>query len=286
MRRISASWGLLPIVVATVLTVTGLTATGCLPGPSRPLPEPSRPRVLAALGDSITRGFDACRLLADCPQVSWATGTDPAVRSYLVRLSGSNLSGAHMTAYNDALTGASSADLPVQTKQAVRQRADHVTVLIGANDVCTDSERQMTPSAEFGSRLHAALSYLHNALPGVRVFVASIPDVYRLWQVSSVVPQARLVWQVAGVCRSMLANPSSSSRADAARRLRVRQRIVEDNAAMHQACAAVAGCTDDGGAVYRYRFTLADLSGWDFFHPNPNGQRILSDITFRGAFGG
>ena len=242
--------------------------------------------MVAALGDSITRGFDACRLLADCPQVSWATGTDPAVHSYLSKLSGANLSGAHVAAYNDAMTGASSADLLVQAQRAVGQRADYVTVLIGANDVCTDSERQMTPSAEFGSRVRAALTYLHDALPGVRVFVASIPDVYRLWQVAGVVPQARLVWQVAGICPSMLANPRSSSPADAARRLRVRQRVAEDNAAMHQACVAVTGCTDDGGAVYRYRFALADLSGWDFFHPNRNGQRILSDITYRAAFGG
>ncbi len=273
-------------MVASVLAATGLMATGCLPEPSRPLPAPSHPHVLAALGDSITRGFDACRLLADCTQVSWATGSDPAVHSYLSKMYGSSPSGVHMRAFNDAMTGASSANLLVQAQQAVRQRADYVTVLIGANDVCTDSEQQMTPSAELSRRARAALAYLHDALPGVRIFVASIPDVYRLWQVAGVVPQARLVWQLAGVCRSMLANPGSSSRGDAARRLRVRQRIVADNAEMQQACAAVAGCSDDGGAVYRYPFMLADLSGWDFFHPNRNGQRILSDITVPAAFKG
>ena len=279
MRRISASaWGLLAILVATLLA-----ATGCLPTPPRPgvAPTPPRPRVVAALGDSITRGFDSCGPLAECPQVSWATGTDPGVLSHLSRLAG----GARLAAYNDAITGAASADLFHEAQQAVRQRADYVIVLIGANDVCTDTERQMTPSAVFGSRVRAALTYLHDALPGVRIFVASVPDVHRLWQVASVVPKARMVWQVARVCQSMLANPLSRSTADIARRGRVQHRVADNNAALHQACVAVAGCTDDRGAVYRYPFALADLSGWDYFHPNRNGQRILSDITFRRAFG-
>ncbi|MGG8406484.1 SGNH/GDSL hydrolase family protein, partial [Streptomyces sp. 12297] len=39
-----------------------------------------QPSSIAAVGDSITRGFDACSVLADCPEASWATGNDPAVR--------------------------------------------------------------------------------------------------------------------------------------------------------------------------------------------------------------
>lgn len=265
--------GVFPILVATVLA-TVLAAGGCVP-------TPPRPRVVAALGDSITRGFDSCGLLADCPQVSWATGTDPAVRSYLSRLA----RGTRLTAYNDAMTGASSADLLLEARRAAQQHADYVTVLIGANDVCAPNERAMTSSAVFGSRVRAALTYLHQARPGVRIFVASIPDIHRLWQVGSVVARAQLVWQVAGVCPTMLANPRSFSAADTARRARVQQRVAADNAELHRACAAVAGCRDDGGAVYRYPFTVADLSGWDFFHPNRNGQRVLSDIASRSVFG-
>jgi len=242
-RRISASaWGLLAILVATLLA-----ATGCLP-------TPPRPRVVAALGDSITRGFDSCGPLAECPQVSWATGTDPGVLSHLSRLAG----GARLAAYNDAITGAASADLFYEAQQAVRQRADYVIVLIGANDVCTDTERQMTPSAVFGSRVRAALTYLHDALPGVRIFVASVPDVHRLWQVASVVPKARMVWQVARVCQSMLANPLSRSTADIARRGRVQHRVADNNAALHQACVAVAGIHQDDASPEEIALIVAN----------------------------
>ncbi|NED89508.1 SGNH/GDSL hydrolase family protein, partial [Streptomyces sp. SID11233] len=39
------------------------------------------PSSVAAVGDSITRGFDACSVLADCPAVSWSTGSEKDVDS-------------------------------------------------------------------------------------------------------------------------------------------------------------------------------------------------------------
>src|SRR3954469_303336 len=59
-------------------------------GPA-PKPTPTwdtHPASLAALGDSITRGFDACGLLADCPAASWATGRRADVDSLATRLLG------------------------------------------------------------------------------------------------------------------------------------------------------------------------------------------------------
>jgi hypothetical protein len=63
-------------------------------GSGRPSPSPSpiplwdrTPGSIAALGDSITIGFDTCALLADCPEASWVTGTDAAVNSVSDQLS-------------------------------------------------------------------------------------------------------------------------------------------------------------------------------------------------------
>jgi hypothetical protein len=56
-----------------------------------PKPTPAwdrSPKSMAAVGDSITRGFDACTVLSDCPEVSWATGSDTKVKSLAVRLLG------------------------------------------------------------------------------------------------------------------------------------------------------------------------------------------------------
>ncbi len=58
-------------------------------GVPKPTPTWDRsPTSMAAVGDSITRGFDACTVLSDCPEVSWATGSDTKVKSLACGCSG------------------------------------------------------------------------------------------------------------------------------------------------------------------------------------------------------
>ena len=141
--------------------------------------------------------------------------------------------------YNDAKTGGKMVDLAGQVQSAIAQQAEYVTILMGANDVCTSSESTMTPVATLRSQLQSALTTLSAGLPNARIFVASIPDVYHLWQILHTNFAAVLTWSIGGICQSLLANPMSTSSTDNARRLRVRQRSIDDNAAIAAVCARV-----------------------------------------------
>ena len=69
---------------------------------------------------------------------------------------------------------------------------------------------------------------------------------------------ARTTWALFGICQSMLANPTSTAAADVARRDRVRQRVVDFNAQLAQACAAYGpNCDFDDNAVFNYPFAFA-----------------------------
>jgi hypothetical protein len=116
------------------------------------------------------------------------------------------------------------------------------------------------------------------------VLVASIPDLRRLWQVGKNSSAARSAWSAYGICQSMLARPLSTDQADVDRRARVRQRVVDYNAVLADVCAAYAFCRYDAGAVFGYPFTLSQLSGWDYFHPNTSGQAVLADVTWEAGF--
>jgi hypothetical protein len=48
------------------------------------------PSSMAALGDSLTRGYGAGGTAADYPAESWSTGTDSAVSSHYLRLLAQN----------------------------------------------------------------------------------------------------------------------------------------------------------------------------------------------------
>lgn len=249
----------------------------------RPQPSPTRvwdraPGSLAAVGDSITRGFDACSLFADCPEVSWATGTDTAVRSLALRLLGT--AAAPRRAWNHARSGARMADLPAQMTAAADRRPELVTVMVGANDACRDTPAQMTPVAEFTESFTAAMRSLRSTAPRAHVYVSSVPDLKRLWSTGRGNPLGKQIWKL-GICASMLGDADDLGPAAQERRALVHDRVVAYNRALRDVCAKDLRCRYDGDAVFDYRFTGEQLSPWDWFHPSRNGQSRLAEIAYR-----
>ncbi|AVT40358.1 GDSL-type esterase/lipase family protein [Plantactinospora sp. BB1] len=271
---------LLSTLLATVVLVGSV---GLVAGPAQADPGPP-PASMASLGDSITRGFNACGWYVDCPSRSFSTGDDSGVNSHYLRIRAVNPAIAGRN-HNDGRSGAKSADMAGQADTAVSQGVGYVTMLIGANDACTSSESGMTPVGTFRSNIDAALGRLRSGLPNARVFVISVPDIQRLWSVGRGSAAARTAWSLFGICQSMLASPTSNAQADVDRRNRVRQRVVDYNSQLAAACAAYgSNCVFDGNAVFNYPFTLGQLSGWDYFHPNASGQRVLAEISYGAGF--
>ncbi|WP_171161823.1 SGNH/GDSL hydrolase family protein [Streptomyces sp. I05A-00742] len=234
----------------------------------------TRPTSMASLGDSITRGFDACRLLKDCPEVSWATGTE--VDSLASRL----LPSPRTRSWNHARTGARMADLPRQVREAVPNRPQLVTVLLGANDACRADVAEMTPVKQYRADFAKSLKELRRALPKTQVYVASVPDLKRLWSQGSKNPLGKQVWKL-GICPSMLRDSDLVDAPTRERREKVERRVKEYNAALEDVCRRDLLCRYDGGSVHSYGFTGADLSHWDWFHPNKQGQRQLAELAYR-----
>ncbi|WP_309093523.1 SGNH/GDSL hydrolase family protein [Streptomyces sp.] len=279
--------GVLAVVAAAVLGVAGCDAVGgdsAAPSQrAQPSPKPTplwdrSPSSVAAVGDSITRAFDACDVLSDCPEASWATGTSPEVDSLAVRLLGRT--GAARRSWNHAVTGARMADLPGQMARAVRRKPQLVTVMVGANDACRATPSAMTPVSAFRADFEDSLRSLRKALPKAQVFVASVPDLKRLWSEGRSSAMARQVWQL-GICPSMLGDADALDASATLRRERVRQRVEEYNKVLAEVCDQDERCRHDGGAVYEYRFGTAQLSRWDYFHPSVNGQARLAEIAYR-----
>ncbi|WP_043264208.1 SGNH/GDSL hydrolase family protein [Streptomyces sp. CT34] len=251
------------------------------PKTKHPAPKPAPawrtdPHSIAALGDSITVGFDACTVLSDCPEVSWATGTDPRVGSLARRLVRTNPA-AH--SWNYARTGALMSDLPEQISEAAARRPELVTVLIGANDACRSDVRAMTSQAAFRAGFERSLKTLRRTLPHTQVYVAAVPDLLRLWAEGRRNPLGKQVWKL-GICGSMLRDPDDLTKPAQDRRNRVRERVMAYNEALAEVCAKDALCRFDR-SVFDYPFTERQLSTWDWFHPGARGQQQLAELAFR-----
>jgi lysophospholipase L1-like esterase len=281
--------------VFAVLTAAVLGAAGCdavggnSPGPSgteaqharqspRPAPAWDRsPDSIAAVGDSITRGFDACAVLSDCPEVSWATGSRADVDSLAVRLLGAK---AAERSWNYAVTGARMADLPGQMARAVTREPELVTVMVGANDACRATTAAMTPVSDFRADFEDAMRTVRKALPKTQVYVASVPSLKRLWEQGRTSPMGKQVWKL-GICPSMLGDPDVLDAAANQRRDTVQDRVKAYNKVLKDVCAKDERCRSDGGAVFDYRFGTRQLSQWDWFHPSVDGQARLAEIAYR-----
>ncbi|GGQ45300.1 SGNH/GDSL hydrolase family protein [Streptomyces flaveolus] len=287
-NRLLRSRVALAALTAAVLGVAGCDAVGGdSPGASgtgsgRPSPKPTpawdtSPESVAAVGDSITRGFDACTILSDCPEVSWATGSSAEVDSLAVRLLGSEAAGR---SWNYAVTGARMADLTGQVTRAAARKPELVTVMAGANDACRTTTDAMTPVADFRAQFEDAMRTLRRELPKAQVFVASIPDLKRLWSEGRANPLGKQVWKL-GICPSMLADADAVDSAATLRRNTVRDRVDDYNEVLRDVCAKDRKCRTDGGAVHAFRFGTDQLSQWDWFHPSVNGQARLAEIAYR-----
>ena len=275
--------------VVGLLALIAVLATGCEPRAgarppgSPPPPASSLPSSMAALGDSITAGFGACLALAACPRNSWSTGYGLRVDSHFKRIEDGN-SAIRGHAHNLAVPRARAVDLAGQAGGAVRQKVEYVTVLIGGNDICRGPVDQMTSPADFREQVDRALGVLKKGLPRARVLLASVPDLYRLWEIGHTNQRAVRGW-ARGVCPSLLANPTSTAAVDVRRRGQVRQRVAAYNRALSDACRAYGRkCKYDEGAAHRIRFDLDMVNHLDYFHPSAAGQASLAEATFPRRF--
>lgn len=238
------------------------------------------PSSMASTGDSITRAFNTGSFpFIDAPANSWSTGTNTTVNSQYNRLLAKNslIKGKN---FNDAKTGAKMVDLAGQMSSAVSQGVQYVTVLMGANDVCTSSESTMTDITTFRNQFQSAMTSLTTGLPNVRVFVSSIPNIYNLWSILKGNSTARAVWSLYGICQSMLVNPQSTAQTDIDRRARVQQRNIDFNTQLAQVCALYTQCLFDNNATYNTAFVTSDVSTRDYFHPTIAGQAKLARVSW------
>ena len=271
MRRLSI---LLATLLALFLGVPGTAHAGTDTPTQVPLS-------MAAAGDSITRAYDATLFgcfLADCPANSWATGTNSTVKSHFLRLRAVQPT---LTATNVAKTGAKMGDLGRQLGLLAGRNVQYVTVLMGANDVCTSSLATMTPNATFQTQFDGALSafFADSAHASSYVFVSSIPNVRQLYDLLKGNSSARSTWKSFGICQSML----SSSITDVTR-AQVQAREIEYNGILETVCASYPRCRWDGGDTYDVLFTRSDVSTIDYFHPSIAGQAKLAKVTWGASY--
>lgn len=255
--------------LALVAVLAGCTPPEAAPSTPTETPDAQMRAVssIAVVGDSMSVGMAACGSRDECPEASWALGTDPAVSSIRERLGGDSITPLLL-----ARPGAAVADRITAVEKAQGKSADLVLVAVGTNNVCTSSMDKITPVDEFGTTYRELLATIRAGVPDAPIVALSLPDISQLWEAGRNDPKIVGLWNQSPSCRTLLGDADSDATADEDRRASVMQTLAGYNASIIDACAAVTECTTDDGAVNQITFSLDDISSADHFHPSASGQ--------------
>jgi lysophospholipase L1-like esterase len=219
---------------------------------------------LVAYGDSFTQAFEFGP--GDQPQQSWATGTDPAVDSILLRLRA-----IHPLAQgeNAAVSGARMESLPKQVA-STRDGATLVLIFLGINDACW---HEPTPPALFETQAQAGFDAVSKAHPGADVVVYAIPDLARLGDLNADDPKAIEFRNAIDYCKPFWAPKDPVERALALARWDQLNDALRRQALEHGFFFSQATVWPD--------FAPDDLSPVDWFHPTRAGEARLAEAAWR-----
>lgn len=319
----------LAALIAVVVLLAGLSSSpvGAQESPVTP-GRVGPPSSIAVLGDSISTATGTGTLGGETPANSWSTGTRESVDSTYLRL----LRLEPAIAGNNHTMASNGRRMVHMAEQAAAMPAgtEYVQVQLGGNDLCQPSVPEMTSVEDYRAQFVAGLRSVAERSPDALVSVQSVPDIFNLWyiryapssyngQESNQASWARTFVGLGVIpCDALLANPSSTSEADMARRFAVRDRTIAFNAVLEEECARVLRCRFDDHATFdlssnrvdpphgpllpreQWGFTDLDisrntgsfcpLSGFtgpgcgDHFHPSLTGQAKLAATAWEAGY--
>ena len=279
------------VILALLAVLMGCTAVGAesngshrhTPPPGSKPSIPARlplPNSIGAAGDSVTRAFDvnSAGVLHDNPQDSWSTGWNPAIVSQYQRIWAKNKTiKGHV--FNVAQTGTLMQSLDNQLVALARKHVSYATILMGHNDLCSQTIPEMTRVSVFRAEFRRSLTDFFTRDHSGHVYVSSLLNLFRLWQVLHNNRSAESIWGGYGLCQSMFNREDTN-----AQRQTVRMREEAFNDVLGSVCKTFAHCRWDGGAGFRYRFGPSFVSTVDYFHPSVAGQKLLAALTWKHSF--
>jgi hypothetical protein len=234
------------------------------------------PSSIVVLGDSGATGYasNPKHPGRDAPENSWATGTNPAVKSIYARILAANpaIRGHNR---NLAQDGATLKELAAQVRTAVTLKPAPQLVLVQImDDVMHCDGQDDTRYGAFKAELTATLLTLAKGLPKARIFMVGRWGTLSSYikAVQSLGLGVRLEHAGKGPCSIFEPRTGRVVPEHVAYLKRITNGY---HAAMADACAQVPTCRHDRGVARRLVVTAADL-GWRHQHLSIQGQAKLA----------
>lgn len=237
--------------------------------------------VMASIGDSITTGFNAKNPL-DNKSLNWSTGysTSGKVNSHYLRMK--NVYWGEVYQVNKAKAGAKSDAILGQMEGLIKdlkgRELDYLTMMIGANDVCSWPAEHEERLAEFGTRVRSTLERALAVNPDMKISLVPVPNMLRLYEVGKETPGCSVKWKIMNICKNLLLNNDADERAAFG------ERVVDLNHTLADIAADYPQSVHYAEEVATFEFNKEDISGYDCFHPSQKGQSQIAEKAWQGGW--
>jgi lysophospholipase L1-like esterase len=274
------------------------------------------------IGDSIGIGEAANDSIgAENRENVWTTGYEPSdgINSFNERFEQNDPTGytANSSAvdavYNHAVSGAKMEDFDDQARAVVASasstsegKAGMVTVLLGANDMCADTQELIPSKEDFEANFRAGLDELANAeeTRNALVHVSGIPAIYWLWHAKNGRGLCNFVWSFGNVCQALLSGAGTGCTSNASAQdpdtidpndtasCNYRKNfhaLIRDvyNPKLEQVVSEYRNSGKLHNAyyvdIYDVQFSDAHVNSGDCFHPSRLGHALLAETQWTRA---
>lgn len=231
------------------------------------------PLVLGAIGDSITTGFNSAHF-GDNTTYSWSTGSTSLFASFARKLA--THAGHDVLTVNAAVIGSVAGDLAQQVTQVLDYSPAYVTIMIGANDICTWPDDHPQRYEVFKGNVVQAIARMVESRPDVRIVLLPIPDLYRIYEIGRDSMICRAKWRLFNYCQALLGRDrSDDDRAVFVERWHAANRLLADVAEMFP-----HNVSHDPESA-NTRFQPEHVASRDCFHPSLAGQALLAEVAWQ-----
>lgn len=239
--------------------------------------------VMASLGDSVSMAF---KLSFDFnrPEHSWSTGNEgkaQIVESHLMKLKRLYKDKKEVIGINVSVSGSRSGNLKRQVKRLLKKSAkpDYVTLLSGANDVCSWFTRIDKKQKRYKSNMENAVKSLISANENVKILLVPIPHLVSLWEVGKDRKWCRFIWRAVPFCSALFGLTRNEDKRDI-----FMSRVEKMNNSLQEIADIYPKNISFNKALSFIELSKDMISRNDCFHPNLKGQKVISEYTWEPEF--
>ena len=227
--------------------------------------------IINTIGDSISTGFNS-RNIGDNRDLNWGTGVAPEIDSHLKKM---KTMGFIVHGYNNAKAGAKINDFKVQIDSVISNKADYVTITLGANDLCSWPANHQNQLEDFKQKFESELKRAIQLSPGIRFIISPVPNLFNLWEISRHQNQCQHRWDLFNICSPLL-----SSKRTLEERYAFTRRWEDLNNTLKEISSKFRDQVLFAEDVVDTTFAIDHISAIDCFHPSLAGQNLLANITW------